>query len=864
MTIPNPIISIERGNFSPCNYLPDTHYQVSDMKYISDVIDDDWLYAWTPKVPVFISAQTGSGKNHFIRNTLIPGFFKEKPVNHSGKILMLSNRTALNRQTKLLIAETIDNFSGRYDKQQVNKINDVSDTGLDKLEDFGDVFICSYQRLLGNDLLKNTYDFVVIDECHFFTSDAVFNQNTEDILNVIINQFKNAVRIYMSATPDVILTKIIEKETKNTRVSDVSIKTDYYTDNLKIQINPDVLPFFIKTHNKDEYNQFFPLHTFLNKIYLDGFELPFSQDANEQLNLFTSYSYGENTYHLNNDKAAWVYDTIRDYSYLNIKYFRTNTSVISTIVDIITESQKLQSKDKWIIFVSTKEQGIDLETQLNTTPFNKQPFCSTNFATFISAKSKTDSNTYNKIINKECFDEQILISTSVLDNGINIADPSVKNIIILTFDRTQFIQMLGRIRTQQETSINLYLTIPPISEITNLLKTYQRTLIDYLDFECSSDSDKQQFHRRLFSSSYSSNSNWDINEDQDLIFNALAKTSLLDKITALKNLLRKTLFEKSILNLTENDYRKIKSIASVVLLSKHKDFLFDFYSKLPHGITSPILEKLLYLQEESGEYIAAFLDTIPDFPKDHFIPDSWDSLSNKDLQAKIDNLLSTRYYSQPRKDISSLDYSYLKKYEFFSHKINSIRYAPNESNINNEKLSILINEQKKYRILFNYKLPKNYDSSYETLSNDDIYNLNIIKEQLSWLERLDDFNEKNFHLTASQENNIIKEEKNHQFLLQLMTEYAIPSDQYIEAKNIPSTENLPASFLTKEIQETFRSKFTAIYQQTFGKRPKDKPNTTSYGLNIINECLKENQLPYTIKSDSTDKKTTYWIIIKNK
>lgn len=864
MTIENFSVSVEMSNSSPCNYLPKTHYQVSDEKYISDVIGEDWLYYWTPKIPVFISSQTGSGKNHFIRNTLIPGFFKEKPTDHNGKILLLSNRTALNRQTKLLIAETIDNFSGRYDKKQVNKIKDVSDTGLDKLEDFGDVFICSYQRLLGNELLKQTYDFVIIDECHFFTADAVFNQNTEDILNVIINHFKNVVRIYMSATPDVVLTKIIEKESVNTNVSDVSIKTDYSTDNLTIRINPDALPFFIKTHNKNGYYQSFPPHIFLNKVYLDGFELLTNQDDYNYINFFTSYSYGENTYHLKNDKTAWIYDTIRDYDYLNIKYLKTNAQIILTIVDIITENQKINHKDKWLIFVSTKEQGFSLEKILNDTLSKENTSLGANFSTFISAKSKIDSNAYSKIINKECFDEQVLISTSVLDNGINISDSAVKNIIILTFDRTQFLQMLGRLRTQKESSINLYLSIPPMSEITNLLKTHQRSLIDYLDFECSTDSDKQQIHRRLLSSSYTTNSYWDINESQNLFFNSLAKTNLLDNITTLKNLLRKNISLQPNLILTEKDYGKIKSIASSVLIAQHKDFLFDFYSKLPQGITSSILENLLYLREPAGEYIAAVLDTIPDFPDDHFIPDSWDSLSNKDLQTKINNLIYTRYYNQPRKDISALDYSYLKKYEFFSHKINSIRYAFNESNINNEKLSILINEQKKYRMLFNYKLPKNYDSSSETLSDDDIYNFNIIKEELSWLERLDDFNKKNFYLTTSQENIIIKEEKNHQLLLQLLNEYAIPSDQYIEAKNIPSSENLPPSFLEKEAQEIFRSNFTAIYQQTFGKRPKDKPNTTSYGLNIINECLKGNQLPYTIKSDSTDKKATYWIIIKNK
>lgn len=868
MTIENFSVSLEMSNSSPCNYLPKTNYQVSDKKHISDVIGEDWLYSWTPKVPVFISAQTGSGKNYFIRNTLIPGFLKQKTSEHDGKILILSNRTALNRQTKLLIAETIDKFSGRYDKKQVNKIKDFSDTGLDKLEDFGNVFICSYQRLLGNELLKHTYDFVVIDECHFFVSDAIFNQNTEDILNTIITNFKSAIRIYMSATPDAILTKIIEKEYPNTTVSDLSINANY-TNDFTVHVNPDALPFFIKAHSNNSYNYSFHTNIYLNNFDLNGFKISTAHIADD-MHRFRSYSYGQNTYQLKNDKIAWIYDTMRDYSFLNIKYLTmSSSSPISTIVDMIAENQKRNRNDKWLVFVSTKKQGTILEKELNNLFPKKNISNEPDFAAFISASSKMDSgsnsNTYNNIVNKECFDEQVLISTSVLDNGINISDPAVKNIIILNFNRPQFLQMLGRIRTQKESSINLYLNIPPVSDITAQLKTYQLILIDYLDFEYSSDSDKQKIHSRLlFSPSYTLNSCWDLNEDQTLCFNPLAKTSLLYSINSLKNVLRKIIPFQPNLTLIKNDHKKINFILSDVLEAQHKDLLFELYSKLPQDITQSISEELLYLPEESGEYIAAVLDTIPDLPKDHFIPDTWDFSSKDDLQKKIDTLIYTRYHNQPRKDISALEYSYLKKYQFLSNKINSIRDTSNEAFTNNETLSILIKDQKKYRVLFNYKRVKASDASSETMSNDDICILNIIKEQLSWLERLDAFNKENFYHTDQQKDSIGKEEENHQLLIQLIDKYAIPMDQYIEAKDFSSNENLPPSFLKKETQESFRSKFTEIYQKTFGKRSKDKVDTTSYGLKIINDCLKEKQLPYTIQSDNTDKKTTYWIIIKNK
>ncbi|GBG56593.1 hypothetical protein SPFL3102_00405 [Sporomusaceae bacterium FL31] len=62
---------------------------------ISDAIAEDYMYKWTPNIPILISAQTGSGKNTFIENVII-----KQMVRLSGNVLILSNRIALGRQEK--------------------------------------------------------------------------------------------------------------------------------------------------------------------------------------------------------------------------------------------------------------------------------------------------------------------------------------------------------------------------------------------------------------------------------------------------------------------------------------------------------------------------------------------------------------------------------------------------------------------------------------------------------------------------------------------------------------------------------------------------------------------------------------------
>ncbi|WP_455648904.1 DEAD/DEAH box helicase family protein [Enterocloster citroniae] len=60
---------------------------------------------------------------------------------------------------------------------------------------------------------RNLYDFVILDEVHAFVGDAAFNPYTEITLNFLITEVgAQAVRIYISATPDIVIEKLIEVE----------------------------------------------------------------------------------------------------------------------------------------------------------------------------------------------------------------------------------------------------------------------------------------------------------------------------------------------------------------------------------------------------------------------------------------------------------------------------------------------------------------------------------------------------------------------------------------------------------------------------------------------------------------------------
>ena len=153
------------------------HYIDSEeCKWLSNALETK-IDLWNCLTPVFISAQTGTGKNTFIRKNLLKRVYQS-----SGKILLLSNRIALNRQSKLQYAQYIRDLTGS--SYYIEKFDEYTNKGIDKFSDFGRITICSYHQFYERKMLDNNYyDYIVCDECHFFTSDSTFNVNTDKILD---------------------------------------------------------------------------------------------------------------------------------------------------------------------------------------------------------------------------------------------------------------------------------------------------------------------------------------------------------------------------------------------------------------------------------------------------------------------------------------------------------------------------------------------------------------------------------------------------------------------------------------------------------------------------------------------------------
>lgn len=402
------------------------------------IIKEDTEERWEPLQPVFISAQTGRGKNYFIENTLIPYVrdlnYKEKT---SYKILILSNRLALKQQIKYRV-DGNDNLDDEENSEEgrIYPYKKVAD-------------VMTYQGLLRRAEYSKgwylKYSYVICDEAHFFISDAMFNPHTHKILQTIVQLFQNAVRVYMSATPY------------------------------------ECLEFIIKCEEEER----------------------------ERLNL---KKYGE-------DQSKWKYGTMvfyhfkRDYSYLDIKTY----SSISELYDEIVESV-VRRKEKWLIFIDDKEKCVrekdkleklirDKESSLviedkkskrknkkdvETDKENKEEKeVEKVFA--VDAKSKKES-IYQEIVKNAKLnkDTYILISTSVLDNGINLE--GINNIVVSDMEKSKCLQMVGRARVSDINGRKtLYMKRFCDGEVDKRIKNLMRQQDAYHSYELAYDNNAKAY-----------------------------------------------------------------------------------------------------------------------------------------------------------------------------------------------------------------------------------------------------------------------------------------------------------------------------------------------------------------------------------
>ncbi len=153
------------------------------------------------------------------------------------------------------------------------------------------------------------------------------------------------------------------------------------------------------------------------------------------------------------------------------------------VPDEETLCQKIAESDgKSIIFIDDKKVAADFVAILeNTGKVARKEIC-----VLHADNLENDENNEiikvltmaNKLLSK------VLLTTSVLDNGVSVKDKDVKNIVIMTESETSFKQMLGRVRCEcVEEKLTLYFVPRPAEYYERREKQYGRVMQKYKEIK---------------------------------------------------------------------------------------------------------------------------------------------------------------------------------------------------------------------------------------------------------------------------------------------------------------------------------------------------------------------------------------------
>ncbi len=297
---------------------------------MSDVIGPDYML-FPEGVSIIFDADKGCGKTYFVTNVLAPYAIKSHR-----RMLYLCNRVWL--------------------------YNDLfPELGLADDEKKA-IDLRTYQKFQG-DIAKGEdfsfYDYVILDECHYFLDDSLVNERTNEALDYILDKCKKSIKIYISATG--------QKSFKLLR--------------RKVKI-------------EDKY------------VY----------------SLERHYDYVDNAYTFTTNDTVMTKDG---------EVVRSNA-----FIRLITQIQRDFPDDKILIFVHKMEMLDALHKLLG------------NKADYICSKSQANGRKFisDNCIKNNQFSKQILVSTSVLYNGVSLKDRQLKHIIIDLFGLNAVSQALGRKR----------------------------------------------------------------------------------------------------------------------------------------------------------------------------------------------------------------------------------------------------------------------------------------------------------------------------------------------------------------------------------------------------------------------------------
>ena len=444
-------------------------------RYVSERIGDDYLN-WQVGKNVLISTPTGSGKTTFVIEVLL-----RHAIRQGKHVVYYCNRRILNDQFSVISEERIKKmYSGSGDisaEEALSRLHIFTYQYMERLKTHPNVY---YENENTGEKIKLQPDdilYYVFDEAHYCISDAIINANTNywlDSSRRDKDKLKKSICVYLTATPEPLYLFLEQSDFFKVQLEENLYKaiTTVFSNRQKLseQINK-FLAFMekgIQTHKSPggsiQKTIKLPDQKSLQLALRDGTDAPLQTWYNQLENMIKAKK-----------NVDYYYTDSPDYSHLKPAYFHEYEDLIHEI--------KATSSQKWLIFVDNEDQGKKFVKQLVNEGVEDVGFLSRNEIDH----NEESKDVYDNIVTYESYECRILITTSVLDCGINICDPKVKNIVIACDNKTGFLQMLGRKRIEQDEELRLFIKVYDFHIIYHRLRYFNTLLKKLITFSLKNE-----------------------------------------------------------------------------------------------------------------------------------------------------------------------------------------------------------------------------------------------------------------------------------------------------------------------------------------------------------------------------------------
>lgn len=163
--------------------------------------------------------------------------------------------------------------------------------------------------------------------------------------------------------------------------------------------------------------------------------------------------------------TPWYYPPLMNVIYMANNYSYLISKFFLRIQDLISQINK--AKDKyWLIFVRNIKIGEEL----------KEALAELNLpSSIITADTDKEEKIYKNLLTKESLDEHILITTKVLDVGINLRTEGL-TIVLFDDDITELKQMVGRKRVKKNEKLKVMFYTPSLTELKKRQRNVERNI----------------------------------------------------------------------------------------------------------------------------------------------------------------------------------------------------------------------------------------------------------------------------------------------------------------------------------------------------------------------------------------------------